>query len=326
MIEKDFIKKNVIKENISFVESDIQLRLMSVERYIQCAPDGSFDLVFLDPPFPRHKKKELIEKIGATSLVKEGGLLMIHYPSEDNLDQEKFEAFDLIDRFMGSDVAPVAMEAIIAISLPGEKAPIQNLFRMFFYDDPNDDRIALKRLTVFIDALEEAKRYREAKSTWSSGDQPLSVYYAGEFMTTEMADMEEMDDMLAAIRNEDTYSWYLKKVIYPLIMQKFENCVFNFDDIKHDSWERVWEKLKDVGEVGVDIDITGSGKYSLENEDTIRMIIKDAITQYHSGTLYLYHPMWIFGSRWYWMVLDDYLRMFQQDFELYQMKQLMEHI
>ena len=236
------------------------------------------------------------------------------------------EAFDLIDRFMGSDVAPVAMEAIIAISLPGEKAPIQNLFRMFFYDDPNDDRIALKRLTVFIDALEEAKRYREAKSTWSSGDQPLSVYYAGEFMTTEMADMEEMDDMLAAIRNEDTYSWYLKKVIYPLIMQKFENCVFNFDDIKHDSWERVWEKLKDVGEVGVDIDITGSGKYSLENEDTIRMIIKDAITQYHSGTLYLYHPMWIFGSRWYWMVLDDYLRMFQQDFELYQMKQLMEHI
>ncbi|MBR5927298.1 MAG: RsmD family RNA methyltransferase, partial [Spirochaetia bacterium] len=78
-------------------ESDIQLRLMSVERYIQCAPDGSFDLVFLDPPFPRHKKKELIEKIGATSLVKEGGLLMIHYPSEDNLDQEKFEAFDLRD-------------------------------------------------------------------------------------------------------------------------------------------------------------------------------------------------------------------------------------
>ena len=86
LVEKDFIKKNVIKENISFVESDIQ-----------CAPDGSFDLVFLDPPFPRHKKKELIEKIGATSLVKEGGLLMIHYPSEDNLDQEKFEAFELID-------------------------------------------------------------------------------------------------------------------------------------------------------------------------------------------------------------------------------------
>ncbi len=97
LVEKDFIKKNVIKDNISFVESDIQLRLMSVERYIQCAPDGSFDLVFLDPPFPRHKKKDLIEKIGATTLVKDGGLLMIHYPSEDNLDQEKFEAFDLID-------------------------------------------------------------------------------------------------------------------------------------------------------------------------------------------------------------------------------------
>ena len=236
------------------------------------------------------------------------------------------EAYDLIERFIGSDVAPVAMEAIIAISLPGEKAPIQNLFRMFVYDDPKDDRIALKRLTIFINALEEAKRYREAKSTWSSDDQPLSVYYSGEFMTTEMANMEEMDDMLAAIRNEDTYSWYLKKVIYPLIMQKFENYVFNFDDIKHDSWKKVWERLKNVPEVGADIDITGSGKYSLENEDTIRMIIKDAITQYHSGTLYLYHPMWLFGSKLYWMVLDDYLRMFQQDFELFQMKQLMEQI
>ena len=41
LVEKDFIKKNVIKENIAFVESDIQLRLMSVERYIPCAPDAA---------------------------------------------------------------------------------------------------------------------------------------------------------------------------------------------------------------------------------------------------------------------------------------------
>jgi len=98
LVEKDFIKKNVIKENISFVESNIQLRLMSVERYIQCIPDGNFDLVFLDPPFPRQKKWELIAKIGATTLVKDGGLLMIHYPAEDELDREKFETFDLIDK------------------------------------------------------------------------------------------------------------------------------------------------------------------------------------------------------------------------------------
>lgn len=97
LVEKDFIKKNVIKENISFVESEISLRLMSVERYIQCMPDGSFNLIFLDPPFPRQKKKDLIYNIGESELLKENGILMIHYPQEDKLDEEQFEKFDLID-------------------------------------------------------------------------------------------------------------------------------------------------------------------------------------------------------------------------------------
>lgn len=97
LVEKDFIKKNVIKENISFVESEISLRLMSVERYIQCMPDGSFNLIFLDPPFPRQKKKDLIYKIGESELLNENGILMIHYPQEDNLNEEQFEKFDLID-------------------------------------------------------------------------------------------------------------------------------------------------------------------------------------------------------------------------------------
>ena len=236
------------------------------------------------------------------------------------------EAYDLIERFMGNDAAPVAMEAVIAISLPGEKKPIQNLFKMFIYDNPRDERVALKCLTIFINALEEAKRFRESKSTWSSSEQALSTYYSGEFMVTEMTDMEEMDEMLAAIRNEDSYNWYLKKVIYPLIMQKFENTVFDLGDIKHDNWKRAWEKLKNVPDVTGDTDMPGAGKFSLENESTIRMIIKDAINHYHSGDLYLYHPMWLFGGRLYWMVLDDYLRMFQQDFEVYQMKRLMEQV
>lgn len=37
------------------------------------------------------------------------------------------------------------------------------------------------------------------------------------------------------------------------------------------------------------------------------------------------HPMWIFGSKLYWDVLYDYLNNFQQDFEIYQMQQMMEH-
>ncbi len=236
------------------------------------------------------------------------------------------EAYDLVDRFMGDELGSITMEALIAISLPGEKAPIKNLMRMFIFDDPADEKTALKRLVVFINALEEAKRFREAKGDWSSADQPLSDFYSGEFMDIELSDMEKTEEILCAIRNEDSFRWYLNKVIYPLIMQKFDNCVFIMDDIKSDSWRRVWDRLKKVPAIDDAADVAGHGKYTLENEETIQLIIKDALIQYRSGTLYTYHPMWLFGSRLYWDVLNDYLRMFQQDFELYQMKQMMEKL
>ena len=236
------------------------------------------------------------------------------------------EAYDLVDRFMGDDLGAITMEAIIAIGLPGEKTPLRNLMQLFIYDNPANEKVALKRLVIFINALEEAKKYQEAKGDWSSDDQPLSVFYAGAFMDVEIIDMEKMDQMLAAIRDEDSFRWYLRSVVYPLIMQKFDNCIFELDDIKSDSWKRVWDRLKTIPAIDSDAETVGNGKYTLENEDTIQMIIKDALVQYRSGALYLYHPMWLFGSRLYWDVLNDYLRMFQQDFELYQMKQMMEAI
>ncbi len=236
------------------------------------------------------------------------------------------EAYDLIDRFMKEDLGAIAIEAIIAIGMPGEKAPLCNLMRMLIYDDRTSEKIALKRLVIFISALEVAKKYQESKGDWSSDDQSLSEFYAGTFMDVEMSDMGKMDELLAAIRDEEAYRWYLHSVIYPLIMQKFGGCVFEIDEVKSDSWRKVWELLKKVPSVDGDTETIGQGKYALENEDTIQMIIKDALTQYRSGTLYTYHPMWLFGSRLYWDVLNDYYRMFQQDFELYQMEQMMEAI
>lgn len=236
------------------------------------------------------------------------------------------EAYDLIDRFLKEDLGAIAIEAIIAIGMPGEKAPLRNLMRMLIYDDRTSENIALKRLVIFISALEAAKKYQESKGQWSSDDQSLSEFYAGAFMDVEMSDMGKMDELLTAIRNEEAYRWYLHSVIYPLIMQKFGGGVFEIDEVKSDSWRKVWELLKKVPSVDGDTETVGQGKYALENEDTIQMIIKDALTQYRSGTLYTYHPMWLFGSRLYWDVLNDYYRMFQQDFELYQMEQMMEAI
>ncbi len=234
------------------------------------------------------------------------------------------EAYDLTDRFMGNELGAITLEAIIAIGLPGERAPLRNLLRMIIYDNPVNEKTALEKLVIFINALEAAKKYREAKGECSSNDQPLSVFYSGTFVDIEISDMEKMDEMLSAIRAEDTFRWYLRRVIYPMMLQKFDSSIFEMDDIKSDSWKRIWDCLKNIPPLDTEIETDSPGKYVLENEDTIRMIIKDALTQYRSGTLYTYHPMWLFGSRLYWDVLHDYLIMFQQDFELFQMKQMME--
>ena len=234
------------------------------------------------------------------------------------------QAYDLIERFMGAELAPLMLEGIIAMSMAGEKLPVQNLFRLFIYDVPTDKNVALQRLVIFIRSLEETKRFHESRGAWGSDDQSLDEYYSGWFVDAEATELDEMDSMLSAIRDEDAYKWYLRSLIYPIVMQKFDNTIFDVQDIKSDSWRRAWEKIKNIPDIDGDTVTIGESRYSLENEDTIKMIIKDAYRQFYTDALHMYHPMWIFGGKLYWDVLYDYLNNFQQDFELYQMQQMME--
>jgi hypothetical protein len=235
------------------------------------------------------------------------------------------QAYDLIERFMGAELAPLMLEGIISMSLAGEKLSVQNLFQLFIYDAPVDKNVALQRLVIFIRSLEETKRFNEVRGAWGSDEQSLDEYYSGWFIYSCVTEWDEMDSMLLAIRDEDAFRWYLRSVIYPIVMQKFENTIFDAQDIKSDSWRRAWEKIKNIPDIDGDTVTIGESRYSLENEDTIKMIIKDAYRQYYTDALRMYHPMWIFGSKLYWDVLYDYLNNFQQDFEIYQMQQMMEH-
>lgn len=234
------------------------------------------------------------------------------------------QAYDLIERFMGAELAPLMLEGIISMSLAGEKLPVQNLYRLFIYDAPADKNVALQRLVIFIRSLEETKCFNEARGAWGSDDQSLGDYYSGWFMDADITEWDDMDSMLLAIRDEDAYKWYLRSLIYPIVMQKFDNTVFELQGVKSDSWSKAWEKIKNIPDIDGDTITVGESKYSLENEGTIKMIIKDAYRQYYTDALHMYHPMWIFGSKLYWDVLFDYLNNFQQDFELYQMQQMME--
>lgn len=87
LVEGDYRKGRTIESNISFVESDIQVKMMPVERFLQKA-HRSFDLIFLDPPFPYRKKQKLLELVCKSGALEKDGILLIHHPKEEQFDDK----------------------------------------------------------------------------------------------------------------------------------------------------------------------------------------------------------------------------------------------
>ena len=86
-VEQDKDKRKTLLENVSISPCRINCRFMPAELYIKRSKI-SFDIIFLDPPFPYQYKWELVAKIAASELVKNGSRILIHRPREDYLKNE----------------------------------------------------------------------------------------------------------------------------------------------------------------------------------------------------------------------------------------------
>jgi 16S rRNA (guanine(966)-N(2))-methyltransferase RsmD len=82
LVEKDRQKRATILGNISMVESTIKLFMADVNRFIPTAKQ-QYDIVYADPPFPMQGKVGLAQAVDKQDLLCEGGLFIIHYPSEE---------------------------------------------------------------------------------------------------------------------------------------------------------------------------------------------------------------------------------------------------
>lgn len=82
LVEKDFVKKVTILKNLSFVEEQTRLHLMSVELFLKKATQ-QWDVIYADPPFPMGQKLEVLQLIEERGLLKDGGSLLMHYPGEE---------------------------------------------------------------------------------------------------------------------------------------------------------------------------------------------------------------------------------------------------
>ncbi|HNQ96816.1 MAG: RsmD family RNA methyltransferase [Spirochaetales bacterium] len=81
LVEKDPLKVDTIFSNVSIAPHRIECKFMSVELYLKRAKE-SFDIVYFDPPFPYKYHQDLIHRCGELSILKNGGLAIIHRPKE----------------------------------------------------------------------------------------------------------------------------------------------------------------------------------------------------------------------------------------------------
>lgn len=86
LVEKDADKFPVLLKNVSMADKKLECKRMPAETFIKRAK-VSFDIIYLDPPFPYKFHVELLKKIEESKILKEGGLVMMHRPSEKAMPQ-----------------------------------------------------------------------------------------------------------------------------------------------------------------------------------------------------------------------------------------------
>jgi 16S rRNA (guanine(966)-N(2))-methyltransferase RsmD len=83
-VERDRAKFPILLKNVSIAERHIECKAQPVELFLARNRE-SFDLVFLDPPFPYAYRLDLLKVIAKKESLKLGGRLLIHFPREDRL-------------------------------------------------------------------------------------------------------------------------------------------------------------------------------------------------------------------------------------------------
>ena len=96
LVEKDPRKKPAILKNISFVESQIDLLIAPVERFLK-TNQRTWDIVFLDPPFAHEGKGVILDAAAAPPHLFAGGLAIIHLHSAEKLETDR-PGLALVDR------------------------------------------------------------------------------------------------------------------------------------------------------------------------------------------------------------------------------------
>jgi 16S rRNA (guanine966-N2)-methyltransferase len=83
-VEKDPDKFAFLLANVSIAEERIECKSMPAERFLLRNKTG-FSMVFCDPPFPYGYRAGLLAGLAEGPTLAPGGLVLMHFPKEENL-------------------------------------------------------------------------------------------------------------------------------------------------------------------------------------------------------------------------------------------------
>jgi 16S rRNA (guanine966-N2)-methyltransferase len=83
-VEKDPDKFPVLLRNVTVAEERIECHSMPVERFL-LRNRKAYSIVFCDPPFPYRFRLDLLRGLSSGPTATDGGLVLVHFPSEDPL-------------------------------------------------------------------------------------------------------------------------------------------------------------------------------------------------------------------------------------------------
>jgi RNA methyltransferase, rsmD family len=103
LVEKDRGKFPILLKNAALAEKKLECKCMPVELYLTRTKD-SFDIIYLDPPFPYAFHYDLLHTIAESPILKAGGLALIHRPKEKNLPEEILSLARIDQRAYGRSI------------------------------------------------------------------------------------------------------------------------------------------------------------------------------------------------------------------------------
>lgn len=111
LVEKDRGKFPILLQNAALADRRLECKCMPVELYLQRAK-SSFDIIYLDPPFPYQFHRALLEVIAARAVLVPEGLALMHRPKEKDLPETILSLTRIDQRSYGRSIVDVYQKTV----------------------------------------------------------------------------------------------------------------------------------------------------------------------------------------------------------------------